>query len=222
MSATRFLTDLFESGRVSVEPGPLAELDREVDPILESAEKIAAINLAGTAPAFCLSTARWAALLLYRASQIVVCRDVEAKTIRELLGEKCPQSHSPQTDYSADLLFQYLPDAIGTARAVASGDPLLQPLLILAREWPLSSVGVADAGPVDVKAFISHPGMRQLYADRIIARADVTRLGDPLVDSAVREALGAFPELCKPIAAHFSRSGSGQELQPQMDTDEHG
>src|SRR5262249_25031638 len=110
---------------------------------------------------------------------------------------------SPETDYSADLVLQYLPDIIGMTRAVASGDPLLQQLLILAREWPLSSVGVSEVGQVGVNAFIGHAGLRQLYADRIIARADLTRLGEPSVDTAVRQALGAFPDLCKPVADHF-------------------
>lgn len=209
MSVARFLADLFESGRVLVAPDAPTESDQEIDPILVSAEKVVALNHAGAAPAFSLPTARWAALILYRACQFVVCRDVDGKTIQELSQKKCPDSHSPQTEYSADVVFQYLPDIIGMTRAVASGDPLVQQLLILAREWPLSSVGIAGVGAIDVKGFIDHPGLRQLYADRIIARADVTRLGDPSVDMAVRQTLGAFPELCKPIASHFSQAGPG-------------
>jgi hypothetical protein len=208
MAAVGFFTELFESGRVLVASEALPELDPQVDPILVAAEKVAAMNLAGTAPEFSLLTARWAALLFYRACQFVVCRDIDAKTIQQLLQEKCPEAHSPQTDYSADLVFQYLPDVIGMTRAVASGDPLLEQLLALAREWPLSTVGVSDAGPVDAPAFISHRGLRQLYVDRIIARRDLSRLGEPLVDIAVREALGAFPDLCKPIAEHFAKTDS--------------
>lgn len=208
MSAVGFFTELFESGRVSVLTEPLPELDSEVDAVLVSAEKVAAMNLAGTTPDFSLVTARWAALLFYRACQFVICRDIDAKTIQQLLQEKCPEAHSPQTDYSADLVFQYLPDVIGMTRAIASGDPLLQQLLAVAREWPLSTVGVPDVGPVEVQAFIGHSGLRQLYADRIIARRDVARLGEPMVDLAVREALGAFPDLCPPIAAHFSKADS--------------
>ena len=209
MSAVGFFTELFESGRVLVASEPLAELVPEVDPILISAEKVAALNLAGTAPPFCLSTARWAALLLYRATQFVVCRDIDAKATQLLLQEKCPQPHCPQTDYSADLAFQYLPGVIAMTRAIASADPLLEQLLTLARDWPLSTVGVSEVGPVDVQAFIGHPGLRQLYADRIISHRDIGRLGEPAVDMAVREALGAFPELCPPIAAHFSKGDSG-------------
>lgn len=209
MSAVGFFTELFESGRVFVASEPLAELAPEVDPILISAEKVAAMNLAATAPSFSLSTARWAALVFYRACQFVVCRDIDAVTTERLLQERCPDAHSPETDYSADLVFQYLPDVIGMTRAIASGDPLLQQLLTLAREWPLSTVGVSGLGQVNVQAFIGHAGLRQLYADRIISHRDISRLGDQAVDWAAREALGAFPELCPPIAAHLSKGDSG-------------
>jgi len=87
---------------------------------------------------------------------------------------------------------------------------LRQELLVLAREWPLSSAGIRDVGPVDVKAFIGHSGLRQLYIDRIIAYGDVTRLNEPMVELAARHALGAFPELCQPIADHFQIQNSAQ------------
>jgi len=206
MSAARFLADLFESGRVLVAAEVLTELDTDVDAVLESAQRIAAENLAGAPPQFSLPVARWAALLLYRTCQFVVCRDIGAEKIEGILQEKCPAPHSPETDYSADLAFQYLPDVIGMTRAVASGDPLVQQLLTVAREWPLSSVGVPGVGAVEVESFIGHFGLRQLYVDRIIARQDVTRLGNPLVDTSLRETLGAFPDLCKPIALHLSQA----------------
>lgn len=199
MSVARFLADLFESGRVSVPMPSHFEMDQEIDVVLLSAERIFAGNLAGKEPAFSIESARWAALLFYRACQFVVCRDAEAKTIKAALEEKCPEPHSPRTEYSVDIVFRFLPDVISMTRAVASADPLLQALLKLAREWPLSSVGVAEVGPVKVSAFIEHPVLLQLYADRIVASADTTRLGDQRVDSTVRQALGAYPELCKPI-----------------------
>jgi hypothetical protein len=211
MSVVRFLAELFESGRVLVAPAGAATLDEGVDPILVSAEKTAAMNLAGTAPGFSVPAARWAALHFYRACQFLICRDVGAQAIQHAFEEKCPEPHCPQTDYSADLIFQYLPDVVGMTRAVASGDPMVEPLLTLAREWPLSSVGIAGVAPVDVKGFIDHAGLRQLYVDRIVAKADVTRLGEPLVDKAVRQTLGAFPELCKPIAEHFAKADVGGE-----------
>jgi len=65
----------------------------------------------------------------------------------------------------------------------------------IARAWPLSSVGVAGVSDVDVDPFIDHPSLRRLYADRIVERRDASRLGDPRVRAAVREAIGAHDEL---------------------------
>ena len=195
-----FLTELFESGRVVIASDSVPDFDSEADALLVSAERISALNFAGSAPRFSLRTAQSASRILYCACQFLVCRAIEAKDIKTALTERCAEPHSPEIDYSADLLFQFLPDIIGMTKAVASGDPLLEQLLVLAREWPLSSVGVAELGKVDVSAFIGHAGLRQVYVDRIIAREDLGRLGEWAVDAVVEEAIGAYPELCTPVA----------------------
>jgi MoxR-vWA-beta-propeller ternary system domain bpX4 len=202
----QFLSDLFETGRVSVFIDLPVEPEEDVDEVLVNAEKVAAGNLAGTSPDFDLTSARWAAKFFYGACHFLVCRDVNPETIEAFFKEPCPGPHSPQTNYSVDLVFRYLPDLVGMTRAIASGDPLLQQLLKLAQEWPLSSVGISGIEAVVITAFIEHSGLRQLYVDRIIARADVSRLGDPQIDVGVREALGDYPELSESIAKHLKLS----------------
>jgi MoxR-vWA-beta-propeller ternary system domain bpX4 len=202
----QFLSDLFETGRVSVFIDLPAEIEEDVDEVLVSAEKVAATNLAGTSPDFDLACARWAARIFYGACHFLVCRDVNPETIEAFFKQPSPAPHSPQTDYSVDLVFRYLPDLVGMTRAVASGDPLLQQLLKLGQEWPLSSVGIHGIDAVDSSAFIAHRGLRQLYVDRIVARADVSRLGNPQLDLAVRESLGDYPALSESIAKHLKLS----------------
>jgi hypothetical protein len=202
----QFLSDLFETGRVSVFIDLPDELEEDVDEVLASAEKVAVGNLAAASPGFDLACARWAAKIFYGACHFLVCRDVNPETIDAFFKQPCPAAHSPQTDYSVDLVFHYLPELLGMTRAIASGDPLLQQLLTLGKEWPLSSVGISGIEAVEIAAFIEHPGLRQLYVDRIIARADVSRLGDPQIDLAVREALGDYPELSEPMAKHLKLS----------------
>jgi hypothetical protein len=202
----QFLSDLFETGRVSVSIDLPSELEPDVDEVLLSAEKVAVGSLAGESPGFDPGCARWAAQTLYRACHFLVCRDVNAETFQAFFKQACPQPHSPQTDYSADLVFRYLPDLVGMSRALATGDPLLQELLKLGKDWPLSSVGISGIENVDLKGFIEHPALRQLYVDRIVARADTSRLGDPQVDFAVKEALGDYPDLSAPIANHLNLS----------------
>jgi hypothetical protein len=73
----------------------------------------------------------------------------------------------------------------------------------LARRWPLSSVGVKGLEGLDVSSFVGDPALLQLYVDRIIERADQSRLTDPRVNEAVRTALGGYPELAPAIPAAF-------------------
>jgi hypothetical protein len=98
---------------------------------------------------------------------------------------------SPEVCYSTDLALRVLPQLLALARGVALDDPLVIGLNTLAHDWPLSSVGVPEVTNVDESPFIDHPTLRRLYADRIIERRDVSRLTDPRVVAAVREALGA-------------------------------
>jgi hypothetical protein len=199
----QFLSDLFETGRVSVFIDLPAELEQDVNEVLVSAEKIANGSLAGESPGFDLPCARWAAQMFYGACHFLVCRDVNAETIQAFFKESCPQPHCPQTDYSVDLVFRYLPDLVGLTRTLATGDPLLQELLKLAKDWPLSSVGINGIDDIGLCGLLEHPAVRQLYVDRVIARGDTSRLGDPQVEFAVKEALGDYADLSLPIAKHL-------------------
>ena len=215
MSVAPFLAQLFESGRVVVEPRLAQESSEALDAVLEPAEQIFRSTLAGNAPDFSLPVARWAAQRLYYGCHFLVCRDAEAGVMAACLSEPVPFSRSATTDYSADLTLQYLPDLVAMARGLAAGDPLVEQLLRLGRDWPLSSVGISDIGSVKVDTFFLHPTLRQLYLDRILAWRDLTRLEDPRVADAARETLGAFPELCEPVAKHVAVAAAiGNDLAP--------
>jgi hypothetical protein len=112
-----------------------------------------------------------------------------------MLAVPCPGNPSPSVCYSADLSLRHLPDLLSLARGIAADDPLVGGMTSLARAWPLSSVGVPGIEGVDASPFLPHPALRQLYVDRIIDRADGSRLADPAVREAVREAVGDFLNL---------------------------
>jgi hypothetical protein len=67
--------------------------------------------------------------------------------------------------------------------------------------WPLSAVGIAGLEKLNLYSFIDHPGLRRLYADRIIAAGDTLRLGDPRMDDFLRADLGIHHQLAPAIAA---------------------
>lgn len=152
--------------------------------------------LPGTAPTFAVEVAVWAATKFYRACQCLVFRDVSLQAIEAELDPICPINMEPASlAYGVDLTWRFLPDLLKLTSGIAADDPLVTWLRRWAAEWPLSSVGVTDLGEVDVSRFFDDPCLRGVYVDRIIVRRDVRRLNDQRVRNAVRQAIGAFPEL---------------------------
>ena len=201
MNLPDFLTQLAESGVAVVTADEALEPGGGVDEIVRAWDAVQRGEMAGTAPELIPAAAEWAAVRLYRGCQALVCRELPPAEMQAMLREPCPAQASAAADYSVDLLFRFLPDLVALARRVSRGDPLVEELLALARAWPLSSVGIEGVGAVDPARLLAHPGLRQLYVDRILATGDAARLNDDTVRTAVKTALGAFPELAPGIAA---------------------
>jgi MoxR-vWA-beta-propeller ternary system protein len=201
MSALLFVDALLENGRVRVSASRSAPADLDAAVAALDQEVRPELAFDGPPP-LDVPVAGWALTILYRSCQSLVYRDIDADAVRDALSQPCPaRKVSAAECYAADLAFRYLPDLLSLARGVAADDPLVTGLTELARQWPLSSVGVKELGEVDVSGFIGHPSLRQLYVDRIIDRQDTARLADARVREAAREALGAFPELAPRVAA---------------------
>jgi hypothetical protein len=199
-----FLDRLFIDGRVRVarpnDDTSEKEL-RAMDEVLMAFETQYRQDLPGTPPPLAHEAARWGAVMLYRACQFAAYRDLGEAEIAHALGAACPGDDSPATHYSVDLTFRYLPDLVKLARSTAEGDPLMSRLAHWAEQWPLSSVGIADAKPSQVEAIVNHPCLLRLYVDRIMARRDTSRLANPRVRDCVRESLGMFPEMAPEMAS---------------------
>ena len=198
-----FLAELFCGSRVRV--ASLEEFTpderKNAARVLTEFEKTFCTELPQTPPPLCDAAALWGAECFYRASQCLVFRDLSPEAIAAELDQVCPAAAAPASlAYSVDLAWRFLTDLLKLASGLASDDPLLTHLRRWAVEWPLSSVGVPNLGEVDVSGFIDDPCLRSAYVDRILARRDLSRLKDERVRDAVREALGAFPELAPEIA----------------------
>src|SRR5215470_16089997 len=142
MGLFQFLSALVESGNVVVTQDFREGVEPEAEKILKEFDQLYRPHLPGNAPDFVPEAAVWGANMLHRGCQFLVCRDIDAEIVQKAMLEACPVAYSPAVIYSVDLTFRFLPDLIGMTRNVSSGDPLLQSLLQLARDWPLSSVGV--------------------------------------------------------------------------------
>ena len=199
MPATDFVNSLLEHGRVrvSAELMPLTDLGDAV----ERLDTAARSEMAWVAPALRNEAAQWALTLLYRSCQFLTHRHLEATLIDQTFAVPCPFRPSADVCYSVDLAFRFLPDLLALANGIAGDDPLVANLRRLATQWPLSSVGVVDLGPVDVSPFIDNDSCKMLYVDRIILRSDLSRLTDTRVQEAVLASIGNYPELAPEIAA---------------------
>lgn len=200
----QFLEQLFASGQVSVPPAGVPFDEAEMDEEIREFDRAARLALAGEAPALDLQVARWAALLLAEAARLVLARDVGPEEMARVFARPCPRPRSPETDYSADLFLRYVPELMEWVRRLAADDPLIEHLRRLGGDWPLSSVGMQEVKLGSIAPFIGHASLRQLYADRILAMGDVSRLGDARISEAVRAALGAHGELAPTVATALS------------------
>jgi MoxR-vWA-beta-propeller ternary system domain bpX4 len=211
MNVIDFVNPLLETGRVRVPPPgetaspPLQDLHAAVAEL----DQWGRAELAFDPPSLSQTAAGWALTIVYRACQALVYREMEATAVHEILARPCPEKPSPAVCYSADLSFRHLSDLLSLAKGIAPDDPLVAGLTTLARQWPLSSVGIPGIeGPLDLRPFIGDPSLRQLYVDRIIDRADTSRLSDASVREGVREALGDFPDLAPGLAPALLPQGT--------------
>lgn len=192
-----FLTALLADGAVSVGPyGPLPEQDAAAgDLVLAEMERTARLEMPGNPPPFDPLAGRWAGVQFYRACQFTIYRNLDAETLAAELGRGAPQPITPATHYSVDLVMRYLPQLLKFARSAAETDPLVTQLMQWAVDWPLSSVGVAELPQIEIAGFADNPSLLQLYADRLLAHGDASRLADPRARAAVASAVGRYPEI---------------------------
>jgi hypothetical protein len=212
MALAAFLAALFEDGRVRVASiGTFAEEElREATAVLRHHEAEYRLHLPGDPPPFVPEAAAWGAGLFYRACQFAAFRDVDASIVAEALASPCPPGNLPAIHYNVDLTFRFLPDLVRLARGLSVDDPLVERLMTWGAQWPLSSVGTpgVQSGPID--GFAGSPSLMGLYVDRVLARKDLARLGDPRVREAVRGALGLF-ELAPEAAALLEKTDTLNE-----------
>ncbi|MFO1513672.1 MAG: hypothetical protein U1F83_12265 [Verrucomicrobiota bacterium] len=196
-----FLKALAEDGRAVVSAKPLPNETTDALAVLQQVDDYARQELALDAPAFSAPAALWAARLFYQLCQFTVCRDIGEEQIVATCRVPCPEPRRPEVDWSADLTFRQLPRLFELARHLSTADPLVPQLRRIAAAWPLSSVGIADLPDVQLDSFISHPALRRLFADRILAAGDTARLGDSRLDDLLRSDLGLHHDLSPTLAA---------------------
>ncbi len=194
------LQSLADEGRVAVSAHPSEIDDSDTVPLLEQLDACARNELALELPAFSAGAALWGARLFHQLCRFIVCRDIAEDQIKAVCAVQCSAPPGPQTDWSVDLTLHYLPRLFQLAHHLSNADPLVGQMKQIAAAWPLSSVGIPGLEQLRLDSFIGDPALRRLYADRIIATADISRLGDPRVDELLRADLGVHRDLAPLIA----------------------
>ncbi|HTV40089.1 MAG TPA: hypothetical protein VMF08_05920 [Candidatus Sulfotelmatobacter sp.] len=196
-----FLHSLVNEGRAAVSLQPSNIDDADAIPLLQQLDGLARDELALELPPYSPEVALWAARLFCSLSRFVVCRDISEEQIKSTCKAACPEPRGPQTDWSADLTLRHLPNLFRLAHHLSNADPLVGEMKKIAADWPLSSVGIDGLENPRIDSFVEHPGLRRLYADRIIAAGDVSRLADSRAGDLVKADLGVHHELAPAIAA---------------------
>jgi hypothetical protein len=209
-SLASFLQALAHDGRIVVSPEPIGPPDEAALTVVIELNQRAEAELAGEGPGFSSDAALWAATLLYQVCQFIVCREIGEDQMAAAFANECPAARGPEADWSADILFRHLPALFRLSQQLSNGDPLVQELKRLAAAWPLSSVGISDLTDLNLDTFIGHAALRRLYADRVVAAGDTSRLGDSRVDDLLRADLGIHHELAPEIAKRVFEKEAGQ------------
>lgn len=213
MSLPQFLNSLLYEGRVRVDP----ILDRNgriittgVEELHDAAVLVEAFeleyrsDLAHQPPPLSRDAMLWAASFVQRACGVLTYRDIDADGVRRALSDPCPESPSCSVVYSVDLILRFLPDVIRLARAASPDDPLVHHLTEIARQWPLSSVGIGSIDITEPLDWLDDPCLQQIYVDRILAEQQESRLDDPRVREAVQTAVGRHPQLTPKLVTRLA------------------
>lgn len=194
MTLAEFIEEIWTAGTCTVRPTPMpAEQENELAALalLQRAYADDAVHQPAPVPAFEAEAALWAARYLYRAVQLTVVRELDDTAVRVWLRQ-FPGPATPEAHYSVDLLLRHLPDLLRLCQGLAPADALVQHLQATLQYWPLSAVGAKLSELPDPAPILAHPGLRLLYADRLLAARDLPLAQHPAARELLREVLGQF------------------------------
>ena len=198
MSISNFLEDLEKHGRVKVPDGhePNDVERAAMRSFLLARDREVRMNFPQGAPELNEAACEWAALQLYRACQFLVCRDVSADIIEEILEKDYDEVEiDASIIYSVDLYFVYLKDLIDMAAGISEDDQLVKSLIVLAEKWPFSAVGIDCKQNGSIETIFADSCLKQVYLERIIKHNDFNCIENQDVLDAVKSSLGAYPML---------------------------
>ena len=180
------LQQLWQTGRLVV-THPVASEQPDQATLAEwltLVEKPYRMQLPNTPPPLEITWAIWAVQQFYRASQLMVHRELDEQFIwmglqtepaelhetnaRELTATEVASIH-----YSVDLHFRFLPDLERLAKAAIPSDPLLKQIDAWAERWPLSGARLhrKSIDPEKLEPILRNHCLRIMYIERVLDRS---------------------------------------------------
>jgi len=179
------LNELWHTGRlVAIHPvaSPEPEIVTLVD-WLQKAEAEYRKQLPSAPPPLDIGSAIWAVQQFYRASQLLVHRELGEEFIQNGLETEPMEAPMPSIGaaahaiasihYSVDLLFRFVPDLQRIATATSSSDPLLVTIDAWAERWPLSAARIQNQNvcPEKLEPILLNRCLRIMYIERVLDRS---------------------------------------------------
>jgi len=134
--------------------------------------------------------ALWGAVRLFHAACMICFRDTGSAEVERLMTPAAmPDAENPAAVFSADLCLRYWPDLHRMARTLSEDDVLVTCMRRMAETFPFSTAGMGlrlDTAHVVMR----HPGLRQMYAERLLERGDADGLSAPGLRDLILSKLG--------------------------------
>lgn len=174
--------ELWQTGRLVAEH-PVNSAEPETDILvgwLREAETEYRKQLPIAPPPLDIASAIWALQQFYRASQLMVHRELGKEFILSGLETEPTDLQPPAGDspmegvasihYSVDLLFRFLPDLMRLTKAACASDPLLVQLEAWANRWPLSAARIQaqTVSQEKLEPILLNRCLRIMYIERVL------------------------------------------------------
>ncbi|MFN0292524.1 hypothetical protein [Pedobacter helvus] len=200
MTLDIFLIDIFQTGQVKMQreiSEPDEETLRHSLALLSEYYRTDSLDMPFITPLFHADAALWAAKYIYRATQLILLRDIGEEQIKSLLVDEL-SANTPEEIYSADLMLRFLPDLFKLASGISPEDPLVSKLRETAKKWAFSSVGMDEIVVKAPAPVLANPTLRQAYIDRVICKKDFSRIHSEPEHTLLKQTLGIYSDQLLP------------------------
>jgi hypothetical protein len=194
MSIIKFLTSLELGEELYVTKEPEAFVPEKLTAIIQRFDQNTRSHAPENVPELNIEAATAAATLFYDCTRFSIFQNIEPEAIEEIFLPPF-DFEDVSIHYSVDLFFRHLAIIYKKCRMSAPGEPLTDKIAALLYPWPLSNVVIKGFDTANDSIIVKHTCLKRIYLDRIIKYINDSRLTDPELLEAFKQAVGLNEEL---------------------------